>query len=124
MENERFYLKSHEWIEFTDEGTARIGISDYAQNEMGDIVFVNLPEIGDELKIEESFAEIESVKSIADVYSPVDGLVIAINQDLIDSPELINEEAYEAWLVEVGNISARDDLMDEDAYEEFLEGEK
>ena len=120
MKGERFYLKSHEWIEFIDEKTARVGISDFAQQELGDIVFVNLPEVGDEVVAGEGFAEVESVKSISEVYSPVTGVVRSVNEKLQDSPELVNEDAYDAWFVEIGDISAKEELLNEEEYNEFL----
>jgi glycine cleavage system H protein len=116
-------LKSHEWIEFIDEKTARVGISDFAQQELGDIVFVNLPEVGDEVVAGEGFAEVESVKSISEVYSPVTGVVRSVNEKLQDSPELVNEDAYDAWFVEIGDISAKEELLNEEEYNEFLESE-
>lgn len=119
----RKYLSTHEWVEFIDKTTARIGISDYAQQELGDIVFVNLPEVGDEVNAGESFAEVESVKSISDVYSPVSGIVTKINEELIDNPELINKEPYESWFVEVNNITATEELMNEKEYSDYLESE-
>ena len=87
------YLDSHEWVRDEGEGVFTIGISDYAQESLGDIVFVNLPEVGDEVEIGGSFADVESVKAVSDVYSPVSGTVCAINEALLDSPELINEDA-------------------------------
>lgn len=123
MKSERFYLKTHEWVEFVDEKTARIGISDFAQQELGDIVFVNLPEVGDEVVAGEGFAEVESVKSISEVYSPVTGVVKKVNDKLQENPELVNEGPYDAWFAEIGDISAKDELMTEDEYNEFLESE-
>lgn len=120
MAKGRYYLKTHEWVEFIDETTARVGISDYAQAELGDIVFVNLPEVGDDVNVEESFAEVESVKSISDIFSPVSGVISDVNEELEDKPELINEDAYEAWFIEVSDITSQDDLLTEKEYEEFL----
>lgn len=119
----RKYLSTHEWVEFIDKTTALVGISDFAQQELGDIVFVNLPEVGDEVNAGESFAEVESVKSISDVYCPVSGDVTKVNQDLIDNPELINKDPYEAWFIEVSNITATEELMNEKEYQEYLESE-
>lgn len=120
---ELLYSKSHEWVAL-DGTTARIGITDYAQEAMGDIVFVDLPEEGDEVVLEESFAELESVKAVAPVYSPVSGTISAVNEALLDAPESINEAPYEAWIIEVEGISAQEDLMTAEEYEAFVKKEK
>ncbi|MBQ4288520.1 MAG: glycine cleavage system protein GcvH [Clostridia bacterium] len=118
------YLDSHEWVRDEGEGVFTIGISDYAQESLGDIVFVNLPEVGDEVEIGGSFADVESVKAVSDVYSPVSGTVCAINEALLDSPELINEDAYEAWFIKVENGTLQEGLMDSEQYEEFCKNEE
>ena len=115
------YSKSHEWLLFTGEGTARIGITDFAQSQLGDIVFVNLPAEGDEAAIGESFADIESVKAVSDVYSPVSGQIVAVNDALDDAPELLNSAPYEAWIAEISGITDSEDLLDADAYAAFCE---
>ncbi|HHV10134.1 MAG TPA: glycine cleavage system protein GcvH [Clostridiales bacterium] len=117
---EYLYTKSHEWVQFLDEKTARIGISDYAQGELGDLVFINLPEVGDELVAGEEFADVESVKAVSNIYSPVTGTVRAINEELLDHPELVNADAAEAWFVEVGDIVGQVDLLTEDQYKAEL----
>jgi len=112
------YLASHEWVRAED-GTARIGVSDFAQDELGDVVFVELPDEGDDLVVEEPFGVVESIKAVSDVYSPVSGTVSGVNDALADRPELINEDPYgDGWLVEVelADESELDDLMDADAY--------
>ncbi|CRZ33611.1 glycine cleavage system H protein [Herbinix hemicellulosilytica] len=121
MSKEYFYTKTHEWIQFLDETTARIGISDYAQSELGDLVFVNLPEEGDSVEAGEPFAEVESVKAVSNVYSPVTGTVKAINEALLDQPELINSDALDAWFIEVENISDKVKLLTEDEYNNLIE---
>lgn len=113
------YTKSHEWILFTDEKTARIGLTDYAQNSLGDIVFINLPEIDDELEAGESLGEVESVKAVSDIISPVTGVVSAVNEQLEDSPEQVNSDPCGSWLVEIGEISKQEELMDASDYETF-----
>lgn len=110
------YSESDEWVEEIADGVVKVGITDYAQSEMGDLVFVNLPEVGDEVTAGEAFADVESVKAVADVKSPVTGVVTAINEELLDAPEKINEDAYGAWFVEVSEVSATEDLMDAAAY--------
>ena len=118
------YSKSHEWVEELSDGTVRIGLTDFAQSELGDLVFVNLPEEGDEVVCEESFADVESVKAVSDVFSPVSGKVIAVNEELLDAPEKINEDPYRAWLVVVGEITDQEELLDAAAYEAQCEAEK
>lgn len=115
------YSKSHEWVLLEEDGTARIGLTDYAQKALGDLVFVNLPEPEDSVTAGEPFGDVESVKAVSDVYSPVTGIVEEINEELLDSPELINSEANEAWLVKVRDITDQEELMDAAGYEAFVE---
>jgi len=117
------YLDSHEWVRTTD-STARIGISEFAQDELGDVVFVELPAEGDELSAGEDFAVVESIKAVSDIYAPVSGTVTAVNETLLDEPELINEDPYgDGWLVEIEltDDSELDDLLDADAYADQIE---
>ena len=115
------YSKSHEWVLPDGEGTVRIGLTDYAQKALGDLVFVNLPEPEDSVTAGEPFGDVESVKAVSDVYSPVTGIVEEINEELLGSPELINSEANEAWLVKVRDITDQEELMDAAEYEAFVE---
>ncbi len=117
------YTKSHEWVLF-DGDTASIGITDSAKAELGDLVFANLPQAGDEVFAGEAFADVESVKAVSDIYSPVTGTVLEINEELLDHPELINEAPYDAWFVKVEGVSAQEDLLDADEYAAFVEEEK
>ena len=110
------YTKSHEWVLFADDGTAKVGLTDHAQDALGDLVFVNLPQVGDALTCGEALGDVESVKAVSDVYSPVSGTVKAVNEDLLDAPEAINADPYGAWLVEVENITDREELLDAAAY--------
>lgn len=119
---ELLYSKTHEWVKKNEDGTVYIGLTDFAQSELGELVFVNLPEEGDTVACEESFADVESVKAVSDVMSPVSGTIIAVNEELLDAPQNINEQPYEAWLIQVGDIEAYEDLMDADAYEAFIAG--
>ena len=121
-ERELMYSKTHEWIRYEGD-EAYIGISDYAQSELGDLVFVNLPEVDDQIEMGEAFGDVESVKAVSDVISPVSGTVLEINEALLDAPELINEKPYEAWFIKVGDITETDELMDADAYDAFCEAE-
>ncbi len=117
------YSKSHEWVK-EDSGAAVIGLTDYAQSELGDLVFVNLPEPGDEVKVGEAFADVESVKAVSDVYSPVTGVVAEINEELLDAPESINEAPYDAWFVKISGVSDREELLTAAEYQEFVESEE
>ena len=117
------YTKSHEWVEQLAEGKVRIGLTDHAQHELGDIVFVNLPQEGDAATRGESFADVESVKAVSDVYSPVSGRISAVNEALLDQPAAINEDAYGAWLVEVESIEGSEELLTAEQYAACIEGE-
>ena len=116
------YTKTHEWVKLEGD-TATIGISDYAQDALGDLVFVNLPEEGDTVEVESVFADVESVKAVSDIYSPVTGTVSEINEELLDSPELINESAYDAWFIKVEGVTEHVDFMTAEQYEEYVENE-
>ena len=118
------YSATHEWVEVLEDNKARIGISDFAQHSMGDIVFVNLPEVGDELLVGESFGDVESVKAVSELYSPYSGRVSAINEQLLDSPELINETPYDAWMLEIEDITDTEELLDAAAYEILCDNEE
>ena len=116
------YTENHEWAAVED-GQVTVGITDYAQDALGDVVFVDLPEVGTEVIAGESFAEIESTKSVADVYAPIDGTVTAVNAALGSEPEVINSDPYGAgWFVRIeGELSTLENLMDAAAYAEFCE---
>ena len=112
------YSKDHEWMKMED-GVAVIGISDFAQDALGDVVFVNLPGEGDEVTAGEAFGDVESVKAVSDLVSPVSGTVCAVNEDLLDEPEQLNKAPYDAWLIKVENVSDTEELLDAAAYEAF-----
>lgn len=118
------YAKTHEWVKFLDETTALIGLTDFAQSELGDLVFINMPEIGDNLVIGKSFADVESVKAVSDVYSPVSGTVAEINEELMDSPEKVNKDSYEAWFIKVENITDKEDFLNAAEYKIFATAAK
>ncbi len=123
--NDLFYTENHEWIS-VDGKEAVVGITEHAQDELGDIVFVELPSVEEELDQFEEFGVIESVKAVSDVFMPVSGIVVEVNEELMDQPELINEDPYgSGWLikVEVKDKSDLDELMDSSEYKEFIEGE-
>lgn len=123
LKEELKYSKSHEWIEL-DGDTAVVGLTDYAQSELGDLVFVNLPEVGDTVEAGEVFGDVESVKAVSDVYSPVTGEVTEINEELLDTPELVNDDAYKAWFIKVKDVSATEELLTADEYKAFVESEQ
>lgn len=112
------YAESHEWVKI-EGGIATVGITDYAQSQLGNIVYVDMPEVDDEVSKGEEFGAVESVKAASDLYSPVSGKVVEINEALEDQPELINQDAFENWImkVEVSDESEVEDLLDAAAYE-------
>ena len=116
------YSRSHEWIREED-GVVTVGISDFAQHELGDVVFVNLPEVGDEVNAGEAFGDVESVKAVSELVSPVTGTVAEVNEELLDSPELLNSDPYGSWIIKVENVTDTEDLLSAAAYEEFCETE-
>ena len=117
------YTKTHEWVRYEGDA-AFVGISDYAQHALGDLVFVNLPEPGDKVEAGEPFGDVESVKAVSDLFSPVSGEVLEINEELLDAPQLINEQPYEAWFIKVGGITGEEELMDAESYDAFCEEEE
>lgn len=122
IRDDRLYAQSHEWVKLQEDGTAWVGVSDYAQSELGDLVFVNLPQEGDEVQKGDTLADVESVKAVSDIYSPVAGVVEAINEELLDAPEKINTAPYEAWLCRLRDVQPeREGLMDAAAYQAFLD---
>ena len=118
------YSTDHEWLS-RDGSRARVGITDYAQDALGDVVFVQLPTVGDAVKAGDTFGEVESTKSVSDIYAPVSGTVVAVNDALSESPQLVNEDPYgEGWIceIEVSDESQFGDLLDAAAYVELVEG--
>lgn len=113
------YRESHEWAAI-EGNTAKIGISDHAQSELGDLVFINLPEVGMEVNAGDVLCDVESVKAVSDLYAPVSGKVVKVNEELESAPELINQNAMGAWICEIEVTEVPEDLMDEAAYEEFI----
>ena len=112
------YTKDHEWMVMEGD-IAVIGISDFAQDALGDVVFINLPEVGDTVTAGESFSDVESVKAVSDVNSPVTGVIVEVNEDLADSPENLNSDPYGSWIIKVENITETEQLLDAAAYEAF-----
>ena len=118
------FRKSHEWVK--EEGDAVvIGLTDYAQSELGDLVIREIfRNRGDEVTVGEAFADVESVKAVSDVYSPVSGTVCEVNEELLDTPEAINETPYDAWLIKVGEITEKEELLTAAEYEKFVDSEQ
>ena len=112
------YSKSHEWIRMEGD-VAVIGISDFAQDALGDVVFINLPQEGDECTASEAFGAVESVKAVSYLVSPVSGTVCAVNEELLDAPEMLNQDPYGAWIIKVEGITGTEELLDAAAYEAF-----
>ena len=129
------YTRSHEWVRFLDGEKVQVGISDFAQDALGDIVFINLPEVGDEAVAGDPLCDFESVKAVEDILCPVSGKIVAVNEALADAqislqppvsadaPEQINSDPYGSWIAEVAEVSEYADLMDAAEYEEYCQNE-
>ena len=117
------YAKTHEWVELVNDTTVRIGISDFAQQALGDLVFINLPDVGDTVTVGDPLGDMESVKAVSDIISPVTGTISGVNQEVLDQPALINENPYQSWFIEVADISGTADLMTAAEYEAFCKEE-
>lgn len=115
------YTKDHEWLKAIDETTALVGITDFAQSELGDLVFINLPQAGDDVTANEPFCDVESVKAVSDVVSPVTGVVEDVNTELEDEPQKLNEDPYGAWIAKIKDISAFGELLNAEEYEAFIQ---
>lgn len=117
------YAKTHEWSKPEADNIVRVGITDFAQEELGDLVYIELPEMGKQLKAGEQCAVVESVKTASDLYSPVTGVVVAINEEVTDSPEQVNDEPYDTWLfcIKADSLADLEGLMDATAYQEMIE---
>ncbi len=119
------YTPKHEWLRLGSGSTARVGITDYAAEALGDVVYVSLPQVGEEVAFDDACAEVESTKSVSDVYSPASGIVTSINEQLTTNPEIVNSDPYgDGWLfeLELTNPSEIDDLLDADEYGEQVSG--
>ena len=120
------YTEEHEWVSRKGDDTVRVGITDYAQEQLGDVVFVQLPEVGHTVAAGDTFGEVESTKSVSDLYSPLDGEVVAINDALVQAPDSVNTDPYgEGWMVEIrlNDADALEGLLDADAYKALVEKE-
>ncbi len=115
------YTKTHEWVRLEGD-TALIGLTDHAQSELGDIVFISMPEPGDAVTAGEAFADVESVKAVSDVVSPVSGIVCEINEELKDAPERINGQPYQAWIIRVRDFLEEGELLSPEEYMDLVRG--
>jgi glycine cleavage system H protein len=117
------YAISHEWAQLEDDNVVRVGITDFAQEQLGDLVYIELPELGRKIKAQEQCAVVESVKTASDLFSPVSGEIVAVNLALVDEPEQVNDDSYGAWIfcVKADDLSGLDQLMDAEAYQRVIE---
>ncbi|MDA1343191.1 MAG: glycine cleavage system protein GcvH [Proteobacteria bacterium] len=117
------YAPSHEWVRLEKDNIVRVGITDFAQQALGDLVYIDLPKVGRSLQADEQCAVVESVKTASDLYSPVSGVVIAVNEALLDEPELVNEDAFGTWLfcIKANDLSGFDDLMSTEEYQQVID---
>ena len=113
------YTRDDEWVQMLDDTTALVGITDYAQSEMGDLVFINLPVAGDPIVAGEALCDVESVKAVSDVLSPVTGDIAEVNEDLADAPETLNSDPYGAWIAKIENITDFDELLSAEEYRAY-----
>lgn len=121
------YARSHEWARLEEDGTVTVGITDHAQDALGDVVYVEHPEEGQEVNAQEEAGVVESVKAASDIYAPVSGTVVAVNETLVDAPETVNEDPYgDGWFfrIDPDDVTELDELMDAEAYAEFCENEE
>ncbi len=117
------YTKTHEWVLLEEDNIIRVGITDFAQEELGDLVYIELPELGGMVSAQQQCAVVESVKTASDLFSPVSGEVVDINEDVLDQPELVNDDAYGTWLfrIKMDDPTELDELMDADDYQQMIE---
>lgn len=120
ISKEVVYTETHEWVKMEGD-VAYVGITDYAQAALGDIVYINLPTVGDDLNIGDEVCDIESVKAVSMLYSPVAGTIEEVNEELDSTPELLNQDCYQNWIVKVANVSEKTKLLTSEEYEEFVE---
>ncbi len=118
------YTRSHEWVRLEADNTATVGLTDYAQHSLGDLVFVDLPAVGAETEAGKPFANVESVKAVSDVFCPVTGVVAEVNEALLDAPEKINEDPYGAWIARIENVTGKEEMLTAEEYALFVEAEE
>lgn len=117
------YATSHEWVQLEDDNVVRVGITDFAQEQLGDLVYIDLPKLGRKVTAGEQCAVVESVKTASDLFSPISGEIIAINEDVADEPEQVNDKPYQTWLfcIKADDLSNLDTLLNADAYQQLIE---
>lgn len=115
-----FFSKTHEWVRYEQDGTAFIGLTDHAQDALGDVAFINLCDEGENVEVGDVIGDIESIKAVTDVYTPVSGTVVRVNDELLDTPEKINSDPYGSWLIEFEGVVRNEELLDAEGYEKFL----
>lgn len=120
LPKELSYTKTHEWVKWLDDTTVLVGITDHAQESLGDIVFINLPEIDQQLTKDAAFGDVESVKAVSEVYSPVSGKVTKINEAILDSPEKVNQDPYGSWFMEVSEVNDKTALLTSEQYQSAI----
>lgn len=114
------YTKTHEWVEILNDTTIKTGLTEYATEQLGELVFINLPDVGDTVTADGAFSDVESVKAVSDFISPATGEVTKINEQLLDEPGVANGKPYEAWFAEISNITAKRELLTPAEYEKLL----
>ena len=119
INNNYKYTKSHEWVEMLSDGKYKIGITDYAQDALGDLVYVNMPSKDDTIETGKTFADVESVKAVAELYSPVSGTICAVNDAIGDTPGLLNSEPYDSWIITVADVTKTEELLTPEEYEAY-----
>ncbi|MCT1386282.1 glycine cleavage system protein GcvH [Brachybacterium sp. p3-SID1565] len=123
MSDDLRYSKDHEWVRLDEDGLAVVGVTDYAAGQLGDVVYVDLPEVDDEISAGTVMGEIESTKSVSDLYSPIDGSVVEVNQEVVDAPELVNSSPFdEGWLIKVRTGDLPEDLLTAEEYAQLTKG--
>ena len=123
MSDDLRYSKDHEWVRLDEDGLAVVGVTDYAAGQLGDVVYVDLPEVDDEISAGTVMGEIESTKSVSDLYSPIDGSVVEVNQEVVDAPELVNSSPFdEGWLIKVRTGDLPGDLLTGEEYAQLTKG--
>jgi len=120
---DRKYSRDHEWVKMVDDTTALVGITDFAQEKLGNLVYVTLPVVGDEVIAGENACDVESIKAVSDIVSPVSGVIAEVNSQLDDAPELLNDDPYEAWIFRAENVTNFSELLSADEYEAFTREE-
>lgn len=121
IKKDLLYSRTHEWVKFTENETAFVGITDYAQNSLGDVVYINISQTGTKLGVGDTFGDVESIKAVSDLFSPLAGVITEVNGEAADNPSLLNSAPYETWLVKISSVSGREELLTADEYKKELD---